>query len=171
MSTNLGNLVADAIRWKAKADVALTNGGGIRASLRPGPITMRDILTVHPFGNTIYVMKLKGSQIMKVLEYAATIQPGKGAWPQISGMTVKVKNGKVVDVKINGKPLDPNKTYIFATNSYLAGGGDGYSMLKEWASQGYDTGFTLSDAIAKYIKDVLGGVVKSYDGSARFQKE
>ncbi len=170
-STNLGNLVADAIRWKAKADVALTNGGGIRASLKPGPITMRDILTVHPFGNTIYVMKLKGDQIMKILEYTATIQPGKGAWPQISGMTVKIKDGKVVDVKINGKPLDPNKTYIFATNSYLAGGGDGYSMLKEWASQGYDTGFTLSDAIAKYIKEVLGGVIKSYDDSARFQKE
>ena len=170
-STNLGNLVADAIRWKAKADVALTNGGGIRASLKPGPITMRDILTVHPFGNTIYVMKLTGDQIMKVLEYTATIQPGKGAWPQISGMTVKIKDGKVVDVKVNGKPLDPKKVYVFATNSYLAGGGDGYSMLKEWSGQGYDTGFTLANAIVEYIKEVLGGVITEYDDSPRYQRE
>ena len=168
-STNLGNLVADAIRWKAKADVALTNGGGIRASIKPGNITIRDILTVHPFGNTIYVMKLTGSQIMKILEYAATLQPGKGAWPQVSGMTVKVKDGKVVCVKINGEPLDPNKVYVFATNNYLAGGGDGYSMLKEWAPKGYDTGFTLAQAIIEYIKDVLGGDIKSYDDSPRYQ--
>ncbi len=170
-STNLGNLVADAIRWKGKADVALTNGGGIRASIKPGPITMRDILTVHPFGNTIYVMKLTGEQIMKVLEYTATIQPGKGAWPQISGMTVKIKDGRVVEVKVNGEPLDPKKTYVFATNSYLAGGGDGYTMLKEWASQGYDTGFTLADAIAQYIKEALGGVITEYDDSPRYQRE
>ncbi len=169
-STNLGNLVADAIRWKAKADVALTNGGGIRASIKPGNITIRDILTVHPFGNTIYVMKLKGSEIMKVLEYTATIPAGKGAWPQISGMTVKIENGKVVDVKINGKPLDPDKVYIFATNSYLAGGGDGYSMLKEWASKGYDTGFTLAQAIIEYIQEALGGKIEAYDDSPRYQK-
>jgi 5'-nucleotidase/UDP-sugar diphosphatase len=170
-STNLGNLVADAMRWKARADVALTNGGGIRASLKPGPITRRDLLTVHPFGNTVYIMKLTGKQIMEVLNYAATIQPGKGAWPQISGMTVKVKDGKVVDVKINGEPLDPNKTYLFATNSYLAGGGDGYTMLKEWSASGYgyDTSYTLADAIADYIRDALGGVIESYDDSPRYQ--
>ncbi len=170
-STNLGNLVADAIRWKAKADIALTNGGGIRASLKPGAITIRDVLTVHPFGNTIYVMKLTGKQIMEILNYTATIQPGKGAWPQISGMTVKIKDGKVVDVKVNGEPLDPNKTYVFATNSYLAGGGDGYKMLKEWAANGYDTGYTLAQAIIEYIQKALGGVIKSYDDSPRYQVE
>ncbi len=170
-STNLGNLVADAIRWKAKSDIALTNGGGIRASIQPGDITIRQVLTVHPFGNTIYVMKLTGEQIKKIFEYTATIQPGKGAWPQISGATVKVKDGKVVDIKINGEPLDLNKVYIFATNNYLAGGGDGYKMLKEWAPKGYDTGFTLAQAIIEYIQKVLGGNIESYDDSPRYQVE
>ncbi len=169
-STNLGNLVADAIRWKAKADIALTNGGGIRASIKPGDITIRDILTVHPFGNTIYVMKLRGSEILKIFEYTATIPAGKGAWPQISGMTVKIEGGKVVDVRMNGKPIDPYKVYVFATNSYLAGGGDGYTMLKNWASRGYDTGFTLAQAIMEYIKEALGGVIDSYDDTPRYQK-
>ncbi|MCD6449533.1 MAG: 5'-nucleotidase C-terminal domain-containing protein [Thermotogaceae bacterium] len=170
-STALGNLVADAIRWKANADIAFTNGGGIRASILPGDITIRNILTVHPFGNTIYVMKLTGDQIKKIFEYTATLQPGMGAWPQISGATVKVKDGKVVEIKINGKPLDPNKVYVFATNNYLAGGGDGYSMLKEWAPKGYDTGFTLAQAIIEYIQKVLGGTIESYDDSPRYQAE
>ncbi len=167
-STNLGNFVADSIRWKVNADVAITNSGGIRANIQPGSITMREILTVEPFGDTIYVMKLKGSQIEKIFEYTATLPPGKGAWPQISGMTVKVKGGKVVEIKVHGKPLDPNKIYVLATNNYMADGGDGYYMLKEWKSQGYDTGFTMSDAMAQYIKEALGGVIKSYDDSPRY---
>ena len=167
-STNLGNLVADSIRWKVNADVAITNSGGIRANILPGPITMREILTVEPFGDTIYVMKLKGSQIEKIFEYTATLPPSKGAWPQISGMTVKVEGGKVVEIKVHGKPLDPNKIYVLATNSYMAEGGDGYHMLKEWRSQGYDTGFTMSAALAQYIEKALGGVIKNYDSSPRY---
>ena len=170
-TTNLGNLVADAMRWKVGADIAITNSGGIRTTLKPGPITIRDILTVHPFGNTLFVYKLKGDQILKILEYTATISEGKGAWPQVSGITYKSKDGKVYDVMVNGKPLDPNKVYTLVTNSYMAGGGDGYSMLKEWKGQGYDTGFTLSQVIMEYIQKKLGGKIKSYDDKPRYVRE
>ena len=159
------------MRWKVGADIAITNSGGIRTTLKPGPITIRDILTVHPFGNTLFVYKLKGDQILKILEYTATISEGKGAWPQVSGITYKSKDGKVYDVMVNGKPLDPNKVYTLVTNSYMAGGGDGYSMLKEWKGQGYDTGFTLSQVIMEYIQKKLGGRIKSYDDKPRYVRE
>ena len=166
-STNLTNLVADAMRWKVKADIALTNG--IRASIKPGKITVRDILTVLPFGNTLYVLNLTGEQIMKVLEYAATVPEGKGAFLQVSGLTWKSKDGRVVEVLVNGEPLDLNKTYKVVTNNYMAGGGDGYTMLKECG--GYDTGFLMSDAVIEYIQNVLNGVVEEYDASQRCLRE
>jgi len=169
--TNLSNLVTDAMRWKAKADIAFTNGGGIRADILPGKITIRDILTVLPFGNTLFVMKLSGEQVLKVLEYAATIPKGKGAYLHTSGLTWKSKDGKVVEVYVNDEPLDLTKTYIVVTNNYMAGGGDGYKMLKEWSTQGYDTGFLMSDAVIEYIKEVLGGVIEDYDSSQRYVRE
>ena len=169
--TNLSNLITDAMRWKTGADIAFTNGGGIRADILPGPIKIRDILTVLPFGNTLFVMKLTGEQVMKVLEYAATIPEGKGAYLHTSGLTWKSKDGKVVEAYVNGEPLDPKKTYVVVTNNYMAGGGDGYEMLKEWSSLGYDTGFLLADSVIEYIKKELGGVIEEYDSSQRYVRE
>lgn len=168
-STNLANLIVDAMRWKVGADIAFTNGGGIRASIKPGKITVRDILTVLPFGNTLYVLELTGEQIMKVLEYAATIPEGKGAFLQVSGLTWKSKDGKVVEVLVNGEPLDPEKKYKVVTNNYMAGGGDGYVMFKEW--DGYDTGYLMSDAVIEYIQNVLNGKIEEYDDSQRYVRE
>ena len=167
--TNLAHLITDAMRWKTGADIALQNGGGIRASIQPGKITYRDILTVLPFGNTLYVMKLTGEQIMKVLEYAATIPDGKGAHLQTSGLTWVNDNGKPVDVKVNGEPIDLNKVYVVVTNNYMAGGGDGYTMLKEWSKNGYDTGFVLADVVKDYIKQL--GVIEKYDETPRYVKK
>ncbi|MBO8161240.1 MAG: bifunctional UDP-sugar hydrolase/5'-nucleotidase [Thermosipho sp. (in: Bacteria)] len=166
--TNLGHLITDAMIWKTGADVALQNGGGIRASIEPGKITIRDILTVLPFGNTVYVMKLKGSELMKVLEYAATIPEGKGAFLHVSGLTWKSEEGKVVEALINGEPIDPEKVYIVVTNNYMAGGGDGYSMLKENMGSGYDTGFVLADVVVEYIQKGLGGKIETYDDTPRY---
>ncbi|MFN6991451.1 MAG: 5'-nucleotidase C-terminal domain-containing protein, partial [Fervidobacterium sp.] len=79
-TTNLANLITDAMLWKTGADIALTNGGGIRASIKPGNITIRDVLTVLPFGNTLYVLEMKGSDLLKVFEYAASVPNGQGAF-------------------------------------------------------------------------------------------
>lgn len=167
--TNLAHIITDAMIWKTGADVALQNGGGIRASIQPGKITYRDILTVLPFGNTLYVMKLTGAQLMKVLEYAATIPDGKGAHLQTAGLTWVNDNGKPVDVKVNGEPIDLNREYLVVTNNYMAGGGDGYAMLKEWSVNGYDTGFVLADVVKDYIKSL--GVIESYDDKPRYIKK
>lgn len=162
--TNLGHLITDALMWKTGADVALQNGGGIRASIQTGPITYRDILTVLPFGNTAYVLEMTGEQLMKVLEYAAQIPAGKGALLHVGGMTYRITaDKKPADVMVNGKPIDLNATYKVVTNNYVAGGGDGYSMLKE--AKGYDTGFVVADVLKEYIQHL--GTIENYDNEPR----
>ena len=98
-ATNLSNLIADSRIWKTGADVALVNGGGIRSSIDVGEITYRDVLTVLPFGNTVYVMELTGKDLMAVLEYAATIPDGQGAKLHVGGMTAEIKDGKPLMLK------------------------------------------------------------------------
>ncbi|MCD6159180.1 MAG: 5'-nucleotidase C-terminal domain-containing protein [Kosmotoga sp.] len=164
--TNLGHLIADAMLWKTGADLVITNAGGIRASINPGPITYRDVLTVLPFGNTVYIAKLTGEQLMDVLEYTATIPAGKGARPQVSGLSYKIENGEIKDVLVNGETLDPEKVYTLATNNYLAAGGDGYSMLKDL--EGYDTGFVLADVVMNYISEI--SPITEYDDAPRVIK-
>ncbi len=168
-STNLANMICDSMIWKVNADLALTNGGGIRASIKPGKITIRDVLTVLPFGNTLYVIKMTGAQLLEVLQYAATIKEGQGAFLQTGGLTWKSEQDKVVEAKINGEPLDPNRVYTVVTNNYMAQGGDGYTMLKELP--GYDTGFTMDSVLAQYIQQVLKGVVQDYDSQPRYIRQ
>ncbi|WGS65997.1 5'-nucleotidase C-terminal domain-containing protein [Marinitoga aeolica] len=165
--TNLGHLITDALIWKTGADIALQNGGGIRASIQPGKITYRDILTVLPFGNTVYVEELTGKDIMDILNYAVKIPAGKGAWLHVAGVTYKVKDGKPVDVMVNGKPLEMDKLYKVAANNYMASGGDGYSMLK--GKKGYDTGFVLADVVKEYIQKL--GTIENYDNAPRIMME
>ncbi|HEY8542906.1 MAG TPA: bifunctional UDP-sugar hydrolase/5'-nucleotidase [Pseudothermotoga sp.] len=168
-STNLANMICDSMIWKVNADIAFTNGGGIRASIKPGKITVRDVLTVLPFGNTLYVIKMTGEQVMKVLEYAATIKEGQGAFLQTGGLIWKSIGDKVVEAKIKGEPVDPNKIYTVVTNDYMAQGGDGYTMLK--GLPGYNTGFTMDSVLAQYIQQVLMGTVQDYDSQPRYIRQ
>ncbi len=168
-STNLANMICDSMIWKTNADLAFTNGGGIRASIKPGNITIRDVLTVLPFGNTLYVIKMTGEQIMKVLDYAATVKEGQGAFLQSGGLIWKSVGGKVVEAKIKGEPLDPNKLYTVVTNDYMAQGGDGYTMLK--GLPGYNTGFTMDSVLVQYIQEFLKGVVQDYDSQLRYVRQ
>ncbi|PNR87395.1 metallophosphatase [Petrotoga sp. HKA.pet.4.5] len=161
--TNLSNLIADGMIWKTGADVALMNGGGIRASIEAGEITYRDILTVLPFGNTLYVLELTGKDIMDVLNYAATIPDGQGAKLHVAGLTAEIKGGKATNVKINGKPIDLNKTYKVVTNNYVAAGGDGYTMLA--GKPGYDTYFRDADSLREYIAHL--GTIEDYTSQER----
>lgn len=153
---DLGRLIADSMVWKSGADFALMNSGGIRAPIDPGEITYRDVLTVLPFGNTLYILELTGEDILELLNYA--VVTGGGGTPVFAGLTVEVKDEKPVEVKINGEKLDLNKTYKMVTNNYLASGGDGYIMLK--GKPGYDTGFTDADALAEYIMYL--GTIEQY---------
>jgi 5'-nucleotidase/UDP-sugar diphosphatase len=161
--TNLAHLITDAMVWKTGADFAITNSGGIRASIQPGEISYRDILTVLPFGNTLYQLKATGEEVMDILEYTATVSAGQGAWPQVSGITYTIEGETVSDVMINGEPIDLDETYTIATNNYLAYGGDGYSMLEDL--EGYDTGFVLADVVQDYVAEI--SPITDYDDEPR----
>ena len=165
--TNLTNLVADSMRWKTGADIALMNGGGVRASLQPGPISYRDILTVMPFGNTLYKMDITGEELQKLLDFVVTIPEGKGGWPHFSNLTFAAKDGKGVDAKVAGEPLDPKKSYSLVTITYLALGGDGYEVFRDVAARtGYDTGFVDAAAFQEFLMDKK--VIESWDDSQRY---
>lgn len=134
--TNLANLITDIMLKAGEADVAITNGGGIRASIEAGKITMGDVIAVLPFGNYLVVKEVKGSDILDALEHGTSSYPElSGAFPQVAGMTYKLDltkevGDRVFDVKVNGEPLNRNKTYKVATNDFMAAGGDGYTSLK-----------------------------------------
>lgn len=134
--TNLGNLLVESLLDISKADVAFTNGGGIRSSIDLGDVTKGEVLTVLPFGNTVRVIELTGADILAAIENGVDEYPeAKGAFPHIAGMTVKFDSSKeagskVTEIKVAGELLDLTKTYTMATNDFLVAGGDGYTMFE-----------------------------------------
>ena len=149
--TNLGNLVTDVYREIARADVAIQNGGGIRAPIDAGEITFGEILGAFPFNNTVVSVELTGAELLSILERSASLPRDgtAGGFLQISGAKVLIKGNKVVKVDINGKPLDPKKKYTVATNSFTANGGDGYELLKD--KPRLDTGYTIASTLKRHI--------------------
>ena len=167
--TNLGNLITDAMAWKTNSEIAILNAGGIRASINVGDITYRDVLKVLPFGNTICVLQLYGKEIIEIIDYVVSIQPGKGAYPQISGLTFTYENGEVKDVMVNGEVLENERVYRIATNDYLALGGDGYEVFKTKGENVYDTGFVLDKVIVDYIQSL--GTITEYSSESRYNRK
>ncbi len=147
--TNLANLVTDSMRAKTGAEIAFQNGGGIRASIEPGSITYRDILTVLPFQNTLVLMDMTGEQIMDVLSRAATVKPEAGAFLHASGLTWTNNKGFPEQVIVGEEPIELGRMYKVVTNRFLAGGGDAYTMFKDIPQ--YDTGFVNASALREYI--------------------
>jgi len=153
--TNLGNLIADAMCAKTGAEIAFMNGGGIRASIPAGKITYRDALTVQPFGDTLVILNMTGEQMMQVLNYAATIKPGAGAFLHVSGLkwTLNRKTSAAENVLVGGTPLDLKKIYKVVTNNFMAAGGDGYALFKDLPK--YNTNFVDADAFQEYISKAV----------------
>lgn len=140
VETAIGNLISDAIRKGVDADVAITNGGGIRGDkiYSAGTVlTRRDIQTELPFGNTTVKLEVTGAQIVEALENGfSQVENGAGRFPSVSGMTVtwdaKAPAGsRVTSVMVGESPIDSAKSYTLAANDYIAGGGDGYSVFKD----------------------------------------
>ena len=178
--TNLGDLSADAYRYVLGADIGLTNGGGIRASIKAGNITYNDTLTVFPFGNMGCVAEVTGQQIKDALEMASRNYPKEsGGFLQVSGLTytihsqvpsnveldekgnfVKVNGAyRVSDIMVGDAPLDVNRTYTAASHNYmLKSGGDGMTMFKG-SKILRDEVITDVDLLSSYIRNQLGGNV------------
>ncbi|WP_434620236.1 bifunctional metallophosphatase/5'-nucleotidase [Azospirillum sp. B2RO_4] len=136
--SSMGNLIADALRDTLKADVAITNGGGIRAdALHPAgsQLTRRDIFAELPFGNVGVLVEMSGQDLISTLEHGVgKVEEKAGRFPQVSGLTMtydpKAPAGRrVTSVTVGGKPLDPQATYRVATNDYMLKGGDGYAAF------------------------------------------
>ena len=137
--TAFGSLVADAMKNAVGADIAITNGGGIRGDTQyPAgtKLTRKNILTELPFGNKTVMLEVTGAQVKQALESGVSqIEDGAGRFPQVAGLTFTVDKAKpagerVSDVMANGAPLDEAATYKVATNDYMGNGGDGYSVFK-----------------------------------------
>ncbi|PJG60030.1 bifunctional UDP-sugar hydrolase/5'-nucleotidase UshA [Aeromonas cavernicola] len=127
--TNLGRLITTATAEKLGADFAIVNSGGVRASIRTGDITYRDVLTVHPFGNTVNKATMKGDELVTYLGKVASLTGG--GYPQFGGISMEVNCSaqRVTIRSIAGKPFDINATYSFALPSFSAAGGDNYPVI------------------------------------------
>lgn len=135
---SMGNLIADALRDTLKADVAITNGGGIRAdALHPAgsKLTRKDIFAELPFGNVGVLVEMSGQDLISTLEHGVSkVEEKAGRFPQVSGLTMtydpKAPAGRrVTSIQVGGKPVDPQATYRVATNDYMLKGGDGYAAF------------------------------------------
>ncbi len=135
----IGNLIADAMRLGTGADVALMNGGGIRAGklYPPGStITRRDVLAELPFGNRVVLVEITGADLRRVVENGLSQLPQSGGrFPQVAGMTVEADlrrppGERIVSMRIGDAQLVPDKVYRLATNDFLARGSDGYAQLR-----------------------------------------
>jgi 5'-nucleotidase len=142
--TNIGNFIADAYRDAAGADLAIVNGGSIRADLtyNPGVLTKRDVLSMLPFNNPIVKVELSGKTLRAVLEHGVArsgvgedSEPGR--FPQVSGLSFtfdvsRPAGSRVTQILVAGVPLDESKNYTVATSDFLVSrGGDGYTMFKD----------------------------------------
>lgn len=183
--TNLGDLITDAMLWQAnslgeKVDAAITNGGGIRASIAAGDITKKDVNTVLPFGNTLYMVKVTGAELEKVLEASTCAAPDAlGGFPQVAGITFVLNTGtpfakgdaypdstyfapksvdRVTVLTVGGEAFDRDATYTIVTNDFLGAGGDTYYGFKT-STIGYDLGVPMDEVLMDYITSELKGVV------------
>ena len=171
--TAIGNLIADALRAATHADVAITNGGGIRGN-REYPagsaITRRDILSELPFGNRTVVLELTGEAILTALENGVSVRGEEaGRFPQVSGLKVvvdlaKPAGSRVISAEIAGKPVDPKAIYRLATNDFMARGGDGYRVFANArAITAAGDGTLMAADVMAYIAS-LGKVTAAVEG-------
>ena len=134
----IGNLIADAMKDAVSADIAITNGGGIRADKEYAAghdITRSDVLSELPFGNVTVMTEVSGKQIWEALENGfSKFEDGAGRFPQVSGLKVvadvkQPAGSRIVSVMVGAEPLDLAATYKLATNDYMLDGGDGFTAL------------------------------------------
>jgi 5'-nucleotidase len=163
--TNLSNLIADANLWKTQkfgTVISLQNGGGVRASIEAGPVTQGQIIDVQPFGNTLFVMDLTGAEIRAALENGVSQwEAGGGRFLQVAGLKytfdlAQKAGSRITDVQVGNakdgfKPLEAGVTYKVVTNNFIAGGGDGFDVLKNAKGSKLDTYLPDYSVMSEYM--------------------
>lgn len=189
--TNLGDFAADAYRYAAQqyveendlaitVDGAIQNGGGIRATIDAGEISMNTLYTVFPYGNSLSIVELTGAELLEALEASCASCPeALGGFPQVSGIkftidtTVPYAQGaqypdstyyapanpgsRVTIETVGDKAFDAKATYHIAVNNFMADGGDTYYVFTQ-ASNVIDTGIVDAEVLISFVKS-LGGVI------------
>jgi len=163
-ATNLGSLIAYNMAATAGAEVALLNGGAIRASIAKGDVTLGDIETALPFSDTLVKMGLTGEDIASILQRSVDLAEGSGGKLQTFGVDWGLQRGKVRIEKIRGQRFKPTKRYTVATNNFLASGGDGYDTFKTKGRNSCDTLVPVADLLVNYIKDKKAITQEVLDG-------
>ncbi|KAA1182261.1 LysM peptidoglycan-binding domain-containing protein [Rhizobium tropici] len=161
---SMGNLVADAMLDRTKTQgisIAIQNGGGLRASIGAGDVSMGDVLTVLPFQNTVATFQLTGAEVKAALENGLSqIDEGAGRFPQVAGLKysfdkTKPAGSRLVSVEVQEgtefKPIDPEKAYGIVSNNYMRAGGDGYAVFAKDGKNAYDFGPNLESVVADYL--------------------
>jgi len=163
----MGNLVTDAMLWQVNTvgggdyQIAVTNGGGLRAALAAGDVTYGGVMTVLPFGNTIATMELTGENLLAALEHSARSYPSEnGGFLQVSGMRytfdpAQPAGSRIVSAEVwNGtayEALQAATVYKVVTNNFTRNGGDGYTWFRDNAINPYDFGPALHEAVIDYF--------------------
>ncbi|MFT6229416.1 MAG: 5'-nucleotidase [Paracoccaceae bacterium] len=160
----MGVLVADAMLARVKSqgiDLAITNGGGLRASIDAGEITMGEVLSVLPFQNTLATFNLTGAGVIAALENGVSqVEDGAGRFPQVAGLKFSFDpnmeaGSRIVDVMVGGDgawaPIDTAKVYGVVSNNYMRSGGDGYKIFATDGMNAYDFGPALDEVVAAYL--------------------
>jgi len=173
--TNLGDLVTDILREQSGADAAIINGGTIKAGISQGKITKKQVYAALPYDNYLVAIRLTGRQVRQALEHGvSSLEKPAGRFPQVSGLTFTFSRSapvgsRVKEVTLGGRPLEPEKEYVIATNDFLAAGGDGYhafggairaggdysdlgGALKSENLVYNDPGTWLRDLVCQYLK-------------------
>ncbi len=177
----LCNLVTDAMRELGEADVTIMNAGSVRTDINQGNITYQNVINTMPFSNDVLVKEVTGQTILEALDFGVRTLPGvTSRFPQVSGITFKVDTSinstvvvdenevfeklgdkqRVYDIRVNGEKLDLNKKYTLSSNSFILGGGDGYTMFSNCET--VKTAVALdNEAVIKYIRNNLNGTISN----------
>lgn len=160
----MGSLVADAMLDRVKdqgISIAFANGGGLRASIDAGPITMGEIYSVLPFQNTLATFLLDGADVIAALENGASqMEEGAGRFAQVAGLKYTVDpaaeaGSRISDVMVMKEgewaAIDPEAEYGVVANNYTRNGGDGYDVFAQKAREAYDFGPDLAEVLADYL--------------------
>lgn len=151
VQTNLARVLLAAQMERANADFAVMSGGGVRDSIEAGDITYKSVLKVQPFGNTLVYVDMTGREVEKYLAVVANMKPDSGAYAQFANVSLVADGSGVSAVKINGQPLQADKTYRMATLNFNALGGDGYPKVDGLPSY-VNTGFIDAEVLKQYIE-------------------
>jgi 5'-nucleotidase len=173
----MGTLLAEAMLDRVKDQgitIAIQNGGGLRASIQAGPVTMGDVLTVLPFQNTLSTFQLKGSDVVAALENGASqIEDQAGRFAQVAGLKYTVDpaapaGSRISDVEVRSGaswvPIDNNAVYGVVSQNYMRAGGDGYKVMAEKGMNAYDFGPDLADVLADYLSKQGPDFIAKTDG-------